>query len=382
MTAITPVNVWTSPNDNTGDLWRDGFIKINTNINNLNTDKLEAADIANKQDILAEWAFVDWDKTNLDNQSGVNTWDQDLNSLVTWPASAVDSNFASYDTTTGKLLKDSLSKASDFEAVANKDTTWGYTWLTLFKINFKNALNTFTSFFTNANTAARTYTFPNKDGIVAMTSDITWTNSWTNTWDVTLSGTTNYITIVWQVITRALINLTTHVTWTLPVANWGTGVTTSTGTWDTVRNTSPVINTPTGIVKSDVGLANVDNTSDANKPVSSAQQTEIDTKEDKTTTINVQTGTTYTLLLSDQSKLVILTNAAAITLTIPTNASVAFPVWTQIDLSQDGAGAVTISWAGVTINSLWGLLTSNGQYVWLTLIKVWTDEWNVYWNLV
>lgn len=35
--------------------------------------------------------------------------------------------------------------------------------------------------------------------------------------------------------------------------------------------TSPVINTPTGIVKADVGLGNVDNTSDANKPVSTAQ---------------------------------------------------------------------------------------------------------------
>ena len=35
--------------------------------------------------------------------------------------------------------------------------------------------------------------------------------------------------------------------------------------------TSPVINTPTGIVKADVGLSNVDNTSDVNKPVSTAQ---------------------------------------------------------------------------------------------------------------
>jgi hypothetical protein len=34
--------------------------------------------------------------------------------------------------------------------------------------------------------------------------------------------------------------------------------------------TSPVITTPTGIVKSDVGLGNVDNTSDANKPLSTA----------------------------------------------------------------------------------------------------------------
>lgn len=39
--------------------------------------------------------------------------------------------------------------------------------------------------------------------------------------------------------------------------------------------TSPVINTPTGIVKGDVGLGNVDNTSDANKPVSTAQNAAI-----------------------------------------------------------------------------------------------------------
>ena len=42
--------------------------------------------------------------------------------------------------------------------------------------------------------------------------------------------------------------------------------------------TSPVINTPTGITKSDVGLDNVDNTTDANKPVSTATQTALDLK--------------------------------------------------------------------------------------------------------
>jgi len=42
--------------------------------------------------------------------------------------------------------------------------------------------------------------------------------------------------------------------------------------------TSPAINTPTGLVKADVGLGNVDNTSDANKPVSTAQQTALDGK--------------------------------------------------------------------------------------------------------
>ena len=40
--------------------------------------------------------------------------------------------------------------------------------------------------------------------------------------------------------------------------------------------TSPSITTPTGLVKGDVGLGNVDNTSDVNKPVSTATQAAID----------------------------------------------------------------------------------------------------------
>lgn len=58
------------------------------------------------------------------------------------------------------------------QSTASKDATDGYVGLTALKINFKNALNTVTSFFTNANTVARTYTFPDKDGTVAMLSDL------------------------------------------------------------------------------------------------------------------------------------------------------------------------------------------------------------------
>jgi len=71
------------------------------------------------------------------------------------------------------------------ENTANKDAIGGYAGLTLFKINFKNAANTFTSFFTNSNTVARTYTFKDADGTIAFTSDITGTNSGTNTGDET-----------------------------------------------------------------------------------------------------------------------------------------------------------------------------------------------------
>lgn len=58
------------------------------------------------------------------------------------------------------------------QATSGKDATGGYVGLTLFKINFKNALNTITSFFTNANTVARTYTFQDRDGTIADDTDL------------------------------------------------------------------------------------------------------------------------------------------------------------------------------------------------------------------
>ena len=96
---------------------------------------------------------------------------------------------------------------------------------------------------------------------------------------------------------------------------------------------------------------------------------------------NAQTGTTYTLALTDVAKVVSLTNAASITLTIPTNATVAFPTGTQILLYQGGAGQVTIGGAGVTIRSQGTKLKMFGQYAVAGLLKVGTDEWVAFGNL-
>jgi len=63
-------------------------------------------------------------------------------------------------------------KGTEIENTVNKDATGGYAGLTLFKINFKNVLNTFTSFFTNSNTAARTYTFQDRNGTIADDTDL------------------------------------------------------------------------------------------------------------------------------------------------------------------------------------------------------------------
>jgi hypothetical protein len=91
--------------------------------------------------------------------------------------------------------------------------------------------------------------------------------------------------------------------------------------------------------------------------------------------INAQTGTAYTLVLGDAGKLVTLTNAAAVTLTVPTNATVAFPVGTEIDLAQLGAGQVTVVGdTGVTVNGSPGLKIA-AQYGAATLTKIATDTW-------
>jgi len=87
--------------------------------------------------------------------------------------------------------------------------------------------------------------------------------------------------------------------------------------------------------------------------------------------LNAQTGTTYTFALTDNGKLVTASNASAQTYSIPTNATTAFPIGTQINLIQIGAGQVTVSAATPA-----GPKCRN-QYAALTAIKVATDVWYV-----
>jgi hypothetical protein len=98
--------------------------------------------------------------------------------------------------------------------------------------------------------------------------------------------------------------------------------------------------------------------------------------------INAQTGTTYTLVLTDVGKLITLSNGSSIAVTIPLNSSVAFPVGTQIDCVQIGAGKVTFSGSGVTINSKGSNKSINGQYVGCSLIKTATDTWLILGDLI
>jgi hypothetical protein len=99
---------------------------------------------------------------------------------------------------------------------------------------------------------------------------------------------------------------------------------------------------------------------------------------------NAQTGTTYTFVLADaDNKLVTASNAAGQTYSIPTNATTAFPVGTQINLIQIGAGQVTVQAAtsGTTTVVSTGATAASpkcrAQYSALTLVKRDTDSWYV-----
>jgi hypothetical protein len=130
--------------------------------------------------------------------------------------------------------------------------------------------------------------------------------------------------------------------------------------------------------KTAVGLGNVDNTTDANKPVSTATQTALDAKTNKLIVTNRQTAS-YTLVLGDADKLVEVNNASANNLTVPLNSSVAFATGTQILLAQYGAGQTTIvATSGVTIRSNGAKLKLNAQYSGATLIKIDTNEWYLF----
>jgi hypothetical protein len=101
-----------------------------------------------------------------------------------------------------------------------------------------------------------------------------------------------------------------------------------------------------------------------------------------TVTANRQTAS-YTLVLGDNGKLIEMNVGSANNLTVPLNSSVAFPIGTQIDVIQYGAGQTTIvATSGVTINSQSGYLKIGVRYSAVTLIKIGTNEWYCIGNLV
>ena len=100
-------------------------------------------------------------------------------------------------------------------------------------------------------------------------------------------------------------------------------------------------------------------------------------------TFDAQTGTTYTVVLDDNGQIVTMNNASANTFSIPTNASVAFPIGTQINVLQIGVGQTTIQavTSGTTTILSTGTTAATprlrARYSMATCVKAGTDLWYV-----
>lgn len=115
-----------------------------------------------------------------------------------------------------------------------------------------------------------------------------------------------------------------------------------------------------------------------------ASQLELDAVVASLSAIGQVTPTdNYTLILTDAGKVVEMDKATAVNLTVPLNATVAFPIGTVIEIWQKGAGQVTVvATGGVTIRSTEGKLKLYGQYAGASLRKRGTDEWVLVGDLV
>lgn len=113
--------------------------------------------------------------------------------------------------------------------------------------------------------------------------------------------------------------------------------------------------------------------------VTSAIQTQIDSKTAKIVTANRQTAS-YTLVASDADKLVEMNVATANNLTVP---SATFSAGQQIILAQYGAGQTTIvAGSGMTIRSNGGKLKLNVQYSGATLVFLSASEAYLFGDIV
>jgi hypothetical protein len=107
--------------------------------------------------------------------------------------------------------------------------------------------------------------------------------------------------------------------------------------------------TVSGITKNMVGLGNVDNTSDANKPISSLTQTALNAKSDNLISTDLTTSTSYSISSSDLYKRIEFNSTSPITVTIPADITLNLPIGSSIELLQANTGKITVQGESVSV---------------------------------
>jgi hypothetical protein len=170
--------------------------------------------------------------------------------------------------------------------------------------------------------------------------------------------------------------LTTGVTGTLPVANGGTGIT-SLGT-----GVATFLGTPSS---ANLATAVTDETGTGALVFGTSPTLGTPTLNDPKINLTIDPETaSYTAVLANNGQVVTMNVGSANTFSIPTNASVAFPIGTQINVLQIGTGQTTIQ--AVTSGTT-SILSTGGtaaqpklrvRYSAATCLKAGTDLWYVF----
>jgi len=161
---------------------------------------------------------------------------------------------------------------------------------------------------------------------------------------------------------QAPATVSSNVTWTLPSTD-GTNqqilTTNGTGTLSFTAKSLPITNNTTDASANFI-LFSTASSGDLTAPrtastkisfIPNVGELTVDGTVKSLVQETIQT-VSYTLALTDRSRVVTMNNAGAATVTIPTDAAVAFPIGSEIQITRIGAGSVTLAAAGgVTVNA-------------------------------
>jgi hypothetical protein len=93
--------------------------------------------------------------------------------------------------------------------------------------------------------------------------------------------------------------------------------------------------------------------------------------------VTAQTGTVYAPVVADENTMITLSNAAAVTVTLPQDSAAAFPVGAEVDFLWLGVGQPTfVAGSGATVNATPGLKL-RARYSAATAKKIAANTWVV-----
>jgi hypothetical protein len=159
---------------------------------------------------------------------------------------------------------------------------------------------------------------------------------------------------------------------------------TAADTWSLDTSTYAPLSSPTFtgtvVLPSTTSIGNVSSTELGYLDgVTSSIQTQLNAKANSTPTLSFITGTTnYTLVLADANTIKQVEVVSDMTITVPSDASVNFPVGTKIDFirgAELGGGEVTFVGSGASIFSEGNKKRISAQWQAASLVKFFANKW-------